>query len=1061
MSDLFEAARHAADQVSRSGVASVSVAGSMAPGLGGLFVHARHQASQNTRSDVGSESSAGEEFLEIARRAAADISSQSGVGASASGVSDGESPGGFFGFARKVAGGSMSRSGVGSESEVASEDLFVAARRFASDASASGVASSAGGRSGLSDVFAPKRGQASARVAQEVSEAGSDGMSELDLFDVAGNAADQVSRSGVASASVAGSLAPGLGFFFVPARRAQEREEDLRSAVASSASGSDLFAIAQGAAGQASRSGVQSSVAAGSLAAVGDLFQAKSRGVGRAQAAVAEDLRSEVASSAGSSDLLAVARGAAGEASRSGVQSSVAGGSLAAGGVGNLFGAKPRRVGAVVRGAVAEDLRSEVASSAGGGDLLELARDAAGEASQSGVQSSVAGGSLAADRVGDLFGARGLGTPLKSAREQERDEDLRSAVASSAGGSDLFAFARGAAAGEDLRSEVASSAGGSDLLAVARGAAGEASQSGVQSSVAGGSLAAGGVGDLFVAGARSAGSAHKAAPASNDEESSGDGLDLIGAARDAADEFSQSDVDSGSDIFGAARQAADEMSRSGIASQSGVGSAVASGLFVARGNPAKAPARSGRSTSAAADYEFQPPQRNFAAPGSHKQAPPLAPESLRVDQPPWAVLSLSGLPPPPPPPRRRPPSPPGARPPLPADGTLQASPKSKVADASQGPREDFEGIFFSRTAKLVQPRVAPPREAALAASNILPKPAPLPLVGKAVSGGSQGTQPRPPPRPLASASSSGSSAQHAAVEHRLPPPPPQRKPQQPEQQQQQQQPQQSQQTQQQQPQQQQHQPEPQQQRHQQQPQQQPQQQQQPLPRQQQQQPPHPMQHPRQKQHQPKQQQQQQQQEQETHQQKQQRQPQNLQQQQRQTQQQQQRLQQQHPHQLQQQMTPAQQPRQQLVPPTPRHQPQVFNISTPREEEPVVETPPAGGHTNLVASRSSPADASPRSPEGGSNPGDIVASRTIGPADRQQRMALRRRTVQGGDRDYKRKASRAPAVGLEELTPTAATRADDNNNNNNNNTNDNNNKNNNNNADTTPRKAPGYSPEAPQ
>eukprot|EP00931_Biecheleriopsis_adriatica_P035066 TRINITY_DN20208_c0_g1_i1.p1 TRINITY_DN20208_c0_g1~~TRINITY_DN20208_c0_g1_i1.p1 ORF type:complete len:2091 (-),score=488.04 TRINITY_DN20208_c0_g1_i1:45-6011(-) len=784
-SDLFVAARRAAEQVSQSGVHSVSAVGSnMAGGIHDLFAQAE------SKSGVASETSDLDLFAD-ARRAAEQVS-RSGVQSSADTV--GHLPRGMKDlFVPVRAQASDSRSGVSDGS-----DFLAAARGAAEEVSRSGVQSSASGASqtlaAITELFsANKAGSARSSgvpvAPPEPGQASDSGVS--DLFAYAQGAADEASRSGVQSS--AASSGAGLDTLFAgrgaSARGQQQREA---SEVSASSAGNDLIAFARRAAGEASRSGVQSSVAGANTAAIGDLFVAAAR-VGssaRSQAAdpVAppnpEDLRSEAASSVGGSDLFAIARGAADQASRSGVQSSVTDKRLRPAGVSELFVAGARR-GSSAQGeaptaagptapprpedevssiggselfaaaaAAAEDARSGIASSAGS-DLFAVARGAADQVSRSGVQSAAA--AAAPGNLGDLFAP-----PSRApARRME-------------------------APAPPPEPEAASSVAGSDLMAIAAAAAGQASRSGVQSSLPM-SQAAAGVGDLFSAPRRQAPPPSDggdgldfldAARAAADEFSQsgvGSGSDILGAARNAADEMSQSGVgeDSGSDIFGAAQQAADEMSRSGVGSQPGAGA----NFSVGRAAGPKKKAGAGK----AKDFEFAPQPRQFAAAGRHSQAPP------------------------PPPPRRRPISPPGSAPPLPArtfltdtwkaieEGQAEASHAAEVSPATEElapmlsfAREvaaatepatgedgfDLDGIFFrphrsavssdapsvgsgAKAAPMPPPRsTAPAAAAARPASR--PTPPPRPAVaarpGAAPAGPRSGTAqqpgvaPAPPPR---------------------------------------------------------------------------------------------------------------------------------------------------------------------------------------------------------------------------------------------------------------------------------------------------------------------------
>eukprot|EP00930_Biecheleria_cincta_P048018 TRINITY_DN3339_c0_g1_i1.p1 TRINITY_DN3339_c0_g1~~TRINITY_DN3339_c0_g1_i1.p1 ORF type:complete len:2265 (-),score=379.79 TRINITY_DN3339_c0_g1_i1:70-6864(-) len=515
ISDLLALARGAADQVSHSGVHSVA-GSSLAGGLGGLFTQA------DSQSGVGSEYS----DLIAAARAAADQVSRSGVASSAAASQLQGGMQSLFGTVH-----AESQSGAGTECS----DLFAFAQTAAQDVSRSGVQSSAASRSqksvNMQDVFGPLFGEKLRAPAAPPNpgeykpvappnpgEAASDsGVS--DLFAVARGAAEQASQSGVTS-SAAGSRSSGgsLGKLFAGRHSATQADQ-----VSESSAGDDLAEVARQAALEASRSGVQSSASGlgRGVGNVGELFASSVRKTPASAAALQsapvrlpnpEETQS-VASSAGS-DLFAAALGAADGVSRSGVQSSVPAGSASA--VRDLFGSTRRKGASPSPPAhVPNPEEGHSVVSSAGSDLFAAALGAADGVSRSGVQSSAAGGQSSAAGLRDLFGSsRKNAAPPAPPAQLPNPEDGHSVVSST--GSDLFAAALGAADG--------------------------VSRSGVQSSAPGGHSSVAGLNDLF-AGSRKVVPPKKES-VQHDAESEAGSDYYFAAARGAADQASRSGVQS-------------------------------------------------------------------------------------------------------------------------------------------------------------------------------------------------------------------------------------------------------------------------------------------------------------------------------------------------------------------------------------------------------------------------------------------------------------------------------------------------------------------------------------
>mmetsp|Transcript_1712 Transcript_1712/g.5961 ORF Transcript_1712/g.5961 Transcript_1712/m.5961 type:complete len:1611 (-) Transcript_1712:131-4963(-) len=689
-SDVLAFARNIARNTSESGASAATTNGT------DIFAFARQVAGQSLDNQSHVSGQSGDIFAFA--REAADAMSQSGVGASSAGTTQSD----IYAFAQQIA-GAASASGVhsgfsagrprprsaGTRSQasskvsqqsalasIAESDIFAVAQRAAVETSISGVGSQA-----------------------NASQFGSDaGSGASDIFAAARNAAAEVSVSGVGAGSAAASAA-GLSGIFVstrapkaslPSERSHGSAVEVRSAASEM---SDIFGLAQQAAAEVSESGVGGASQDGTVAGLSEIFGSNRRvGQGQRQQletqssigsdifaaakhAAADASVSGVGSASRSgieSDIFAAAQQAAAEASRSGVGSgSVARSSASAGGIAGLF-APAQRVQGSARSAQASsraarnnnlhahahsDVQSAV-SSGGGMDLFASAQRAANDvqshvSSASNARSARSGGGQSeAESDFDFFAlARGAAEDVsRSGVPSSKSHASRSL----AGLDDIFANFQRPPAGADDASGVGSEF---DILGSARRAADDAS--GVQSSVES---------DIFAV-------ARQAAADAQSGVGSGVESDIFSAARRAAAELSTSGVgegsDVGSDIFGSALNAAGGVSESGVGSQSAVGSALPSGLFAARGAPKAAPRN--------ADFEFAPQRRRFASDGRHSSAPPLVLSSVQsratstpdenfdLDQPPWAVLSLLGLPPPPPPPRYIPPSPPGAAPPLPAE----------------------------------------------------------------------------------------------------------------------------------------------------------------------------------------------------------------------------------------------------------------------------------------------------------------------------------------------------------------------------------------------------------
>eukprot|EP00913_Durusdinium_trenchii_P008601 g8076.t1 len=302
----------------------------------------------------------------------------------------------------------------------------------------------------------------------------------------------------------------------------------------------DLMAVAQGAAQQASRSGAGSSISE-SPAKITELFAANKAG-----------------DESETSDLFAIANKAAEETSQ---VSSVSAASAGPKGLSGLFTSRPR--------AIVAPPQPEEASEASE-DLWAFARVTAAEASRSGVSST-----SRASNVGNIKDGR-RGWRVDSDTHCRFDEwILGTSYDPSKNGTpnrrcaaqELFAPPRRVASAKALSTPEAppepeaSDAGLSDLFASAYKAAQEASRSGVHSEVPG-TMA-----DLFGQKGPKQVAPKPVARSQPAQEPSviSDGSDLLAAARASADQ-EPSVVSDGSDLLAVAKGAADQVSRSGVQS---------------------------------------------------------------------------------------------------------------------------------------------------------------------------------------------------------------------------------------------------------------------------------------------------------------------------------------------------------------------------------------------------------------------------------------------------------------------------------------------------------------
>jgi len=438
---------------------------------------------------------------------------------------------------------------------------------------------------------------------------------------------------------------------------------------------SDILASARKAAVDASISGVGApSLDMSATSGVSDIFAAARLAAEEvSESGVARSVTSNV-SAAAQSDLFGAAMHAAAE-----VQSSIVSGADSKAVIRNSAGPQQNSQFILPTLRHRDDLSQLSArddqSEGGDSDIFAAARRVAAETSRSGVTAgSKAPSEVAA--LNDIF------APACSGKVSSRVASAEQGAASSRSGrttsdrGEIFGFMR------DAAMEVSESSG---LMAT------QSKQDKAQSDISSG-LDLAKIAHSFADGA-----------ASEDASASGVESDLFGFAREAAAEASRSGVGSrlSSDIFSAALHAAGAESRSGVSSQSRNVSVRPSGLAKSIPLPSTAPRQS-------PDQESRPKPRHFAPAGRHTQAPPSAtsqyslqadvksnsftqpatvPQDLDVDQPPWVLLSLPGLPAPP---RSRHPSPavpPGVAPPLPEGGFIQ-TPIISVSNPS--PRENHQ-----------------------------------------------------------------------------------------------------------------------------------------------------------------------------------------------------------------------------------------------------------------------------------------------------------------------------------------------------------------------------------
>lgn len=585
-SDIFAFARKAAQDVSAVGT-DMSV-----------LAFAQAAARNRQGGPASSASSLAEEsdVLAFARKAARQLPSRSGITSdwSAASAAASGNDSNVLSFARKVAKdfGEAESSAAATES-----DIFAFARDAAQNVSQSGAAST--GEVGAAKSTASSLGtfdmvEFAHNVAQDVSQGGfsqpseashlatSQATSTSDVLDFARRAAATVASSAVPSSDLFVKARPG-GSLSVPAKADQEssvlsedlftmakKTADQVSQVNSSVAGSslrggfnellghaesnsgvsqlDIFAEAQRAAAQVSRSGIQSAMSMGlSEGGIRDLL---------APVKAPPSEPSEV-------DLMAVAQGAAQQASRSGAGSSIS--------------ESPAKITELFAANKAGD-ESETS------DLFAIANKAAEETSQ---VSSVSAASAGPKGLSGLFTSRprAIVAPPQPEEASEASEDLwafarvtaaeasRSGVSSTSRASnvgnikELFAPPRRVASAKALSTPEAppepeaSDAGLSDLFASAYKAAQEASRSGVHSEVPG-TMA-----DLFGQKGPKQVAPKPVARSQPAQEPSviSDGSDLLAAARASADQ-EPSVVSDGSDLLAVAKGAADQVSRSGVQS---------------------------------------------------------------------------------------------------------------------------------------------------------------------------------------------------------------------------------------------------------------------------------------------------------------------------------------------------------------------------------------------------------------------------------------------------------------------------------------------------------------